>query len=122
MQLGVALLCVLSVGGLAAGCKGSKPPLGFAPPELPAGVVGAPYRAEISVTGEETPVGEVSVASGQLPPGLALKFTRDAEVSVIDGTPTGAGTYSFTLRAWSFGTNEPGQGGSKPYRIVIGPR
>jgi hypothetical protein len=64
---------------------------------LPDGRVGLAYAAEESTvaTGTLTPV-TYSILSGSLPPGLALSTVgNNWEIS---GTPTTAGTYSFTLR------------------------
>jgi predicted extracellular nuclease len=54
----------------------------------PAGVVGSPYDFTFTATGT------VSLASGTLPPGLNL--APDGQLS---GTPTQAGTFTFTVRA-----------------------
>ncbi|CAM3586417.1 PQQ-dependent sugar dehydrogenase [Smaragdicoccus niigatensis] len=58
----------------------------------PAGTVGVPYRHEFTVTGAPPPV--VSLASGQLPPGLTISSS-----GVLEGTPSVAGEYRFSLRA-----------------------
>ncbi|PPF13071.1 DUF11 domain-containing protein [Rathayibacter sp. AY1A5] len=57
-----------------------------------AGVVGSAYDFTYTATGSPAPV--VTVASGTLPPGLALDGSGR-----LTGTPTTAGTYGFTLRA-----------------------
>lgn len=58
---------------------------------LPSGTTGVPY----SVSLQTEPYAEsLSVSSGILPPGLTLQPWR-----AISGTPTTAGTYSFTLKA-----------------------
>jgi hypothetical protein len=64
---------------------------------LPDGTVGTAYSVEESTvaTGTVTPV-TYSILSGSLPPGLSLSAVgNNWEIS---GTPTTAGTYSFTLR------------------------
>ncbi|MER7251718.1 ExeM/NucH family extracellular endonuclease [Kribbella sp. NPDC000426] len=61
----------------------------------PAGTVGSPYSFAFTATGA------VSLASGSLPPGLAL--ASDGQIS---GTPTQAGTFAFSVRATNeFGTS-----------------
>jgi len=57
-----------------------------------AGVVGSAYDYTYTVTG--TPAPTVTLQSGTLPPGLALD-----PVGRLTGTPTKAGTYTFTVQA-----------------------
>lgn len=62
------------------------------------GVVGYSYTWSVTPTGATS----ISLLSGSLPSGLSLSGTSTATIS---GTPTTAGTYSFTLRATnSYGT------------------
>lgn len=62
------------------------------------GVVGYAYTWSVTPTGATS----ISLLSGSLPTGLSLSGTTTATIS---GTPTAAGTYSFTLRATnSYGT------------------
>ena len=56
------------------------------------GFVGAPYEAAIGYTGS-TPITAAAVNTGSLPPGL----TVNADHTRITGTPTQAGTFTFTL-------------------------
>ena len=58
----------------------------------PAGDVGQPYTFTFTVTGSPTPT--TAVTAGTLPPGLALSSTGD-----LSGTPTAAGSYTFTVSA-----------------------
>ena len=57
------------------------------------GVVGSPYNQAIVVSGGLAPY-TYSIATGQLPTGVALNPTT----GVLVGTPTAPGTYSFTVR------------------------
>ncbi|HEX9004389.1 MAG TPA: putative Ig domain-containing protein [Blastocatellia bacterium] len=59
----------------------------------PNGAVGTPYSATFSASGGTGPYA-FSVAVGILPLGLTLNATT----GVLSGTPTGGGTYSFSLR------------------------
>jgi hypothetical protein len=59
---------------------------------LPGGTVGASYSATLAASGGTTPY-TWSLASGTLPPGLTLSATGS-----ISGTPTTAGTSTFTVR------------------------
>ena len=71
--------------------------------DMAPGTVSIPYQMEWYLEGCATPV-TFSLLSGSLPPGLSLSTLTGAE-GEISGTPTTAGTYSFTLRASNaFGT------------------
>ncbi len=64
-----------------------------APSQLPSGSAGVAYSTTLTAAGGRTPY-TWSVASGSLPPGLALNSSTGA----LSGTPTAAGTYSFVLQ------------------------
>jgi hypothetical protein len=55
--------------------------------------VGTPYSATMAVSGAKAPY-TFSILSGSLPPGLTLNTTT----GLISGTPSKAGTYSFTAK------------------------
>jgi subtilisin family serine protease len=69
-------------------------PLTVTTTSLPGGTVGKAYSQVVTATGGQTPYAW-SVASGSLPPGMALNPSTGA----VTGTPTAAGTFSFTARA-----------------------
>jgi len=69
----------------------SPPPLNITTTSLPAATVGTAYSQTLSATGGTTPY-TWSRSSGILPPGLTL-----SSGGVLSGTPTTAGTYSFTI-------------------------
>jgi len=95
-------------------------PLKFDPPSMPAAKVGTPYEVEIKVSENRTPVGDFSVAPDALPPGLELVIVEAVpDTAKITGTPTQAGTYTFTISVWCYGTNVSGQRGEKDYTIVV---
>lgn len=58
----------------------------------PNGRVGEPYNYQFAVSGDPLP--ETTVTSGELPAGLTLSRS-----GTLSGTPTTAGTYTFTVTA-----------------------
>ena len=69
------------------------PPVAFSPTNLTAATQGHPYTATLNASGGTAPF-RWSVVSGSLPSGLTLSST-----GVITGSPTAAGSYSFTVSA-----------------------
>jgi len=91
----------------------------FTPDQLPDGQVGVSYTGEIQVTKNMTPVGGVQVSDGKLPTGLTLEKVESKDTILITGTPTEAGTFTFTVSVWCYGTSVNGQMGQKQYTIVV---
>jgi len=80
------------------------------PATLPDGTVGTPYNQIVSASGGTAPY-TFTVSSGALPTGLILNPTTGA----ITGTPTTAGTFTFTITA----TDANGCSGSRLYTMTI---
>ena len=81
----------LGIAGTGSYTYNSGPALLFPPP--PGGEVGVTYSDQLTVIGGTSPF-TWSVSAGALPPGLAL----GASSGLLSGTPTAAGTYSFTVK------------------------
>jgi uncharacterized repeat protein (TIGR03803 family) len=82
----------LAAGEYGYGVVFQISPLQITTTSLPAGTVNSPYSATLSVSGGVPPY-SWSVIGGSLPSGLTLSTS-----GVISGTPTAAGTFSFTVQ------------------------
>jgi hypothetical protein len=85
--------------------------LAISPATLPAGTAGTAYSKTLTANGGTAPYSWV-VASGTVPPGLAL-----SSGGVLSGTPTTAGTYTFTVRATD--SASPANVATKTYTVTI---
>jgi hypothetical protein len=65
---------------------------------LAPGAVGTVYSAQINATPTTSPY-TWNVVAGALPAGLALSPSTSAPTGIINGTPTAAGSFSFTIQA-----------------------
>jgi hypothetical protein len=83
----------------------------FGPPLSPA-PVNVPYHSQIPISGG-TPPYSFAVASGQLPPGLTL----DSATGFLDGTPSQAGTFNFSVKGTD--SSSPAQSATANDFIVI---
>jgi len=111
MACAVALVAVV-------GCTDQA--LEFSPTTLPDAQVGAPYAVTITVSQARTPVGGAFVDEGALPAGLDLALAKDpADTIRITGTPTVAGSYSFRVSVWCYGTQVAGETGNQEYTLVV---
>ena len=81
---------------------------------LPPGAVGVMYSAPINVTPTTGPY-TFSVSGGTLPAKLALSPTSVTPAGTLSGTPTTAGSYTFTITA----TDSAGLTASQSYTVVI---
>ena len=84
--------------------------------DLGPGTVGQPFAQNFFLSGGAAPY-TWTVASGQLPPGLTLQTTGDPRdaANQLAGTPTTAGTYTFTMRLSDY----PGQHATQQFTLVI---
>ena len=65
---------------------------------LPNGTAGQQYSQQLEFTGYHSGWVEWTVVSGSLPDGLTVGYYSGGGGSLIRGTPTTAGTYTFTLK------------------------
>jgi large repetitive protein len=104
----------LSGGNTVGGCSTAAPApvcpaIGVLPATLPNGTVAVAYSQILSGTGGTAPY-TFAVTSGALPAGLTL-----TPAGVLAGTPTTAGTSTFTVTA----TDAAGCTGVRTYTIII---
>jgi large repetitive protein len=112
------MACALALTA-ALGCT-PRPALQFSPVTLADAQVGSSYAATITVSQAVTPVGGASIQDGALPAGLDLVLAKDpANTIQISGTPTVAGTFSFTIYVWCYGTNVNGQTATQGYTLLV---
>ena len=114
-------ICVLALASLACSLvlPRTAEPLKFNPDSLEKAALDTAYRAEITITGNETPAGDIYISEGELPPGLEFEKAADGDRATISGTPTAAGVYAFTVYVWCYGTNVSGEVGEKKYTIEV---
>jgi hypothetical protein len=83
---------------------------------LSPGTVDKAYAQDFYLSGGVAPY-TWSVASGQLPPGLALRspYAPNDNNSQLAGTPTQAGTFTFTMKV----TDSSGQSATQQFSLTI---
>ena len=86
-------------------------PLTLTPAALPPPTVGSPYAQNLAASGGTAPYG-FTVTDGAPPPGLGL-----SSAGLLAGTPTLAGTFTFTVTA----TDANGCTGSTQYTLILCP-
>jgi len=76
-----------------------RPPLRFVTSTLPSAIQNVYYGQYVALDGGRGPF-TLRVSSGALPPGLSFEqTTQDWSVFYLRGTPTGVGSFTFTLEA-----------------------
>jgi hypothetical protein len=88
------------------------PTITFPTPCCPSGNVGTPFSQNFFLSGGVAPY-TYSISAGQLPPGIT--FDCPSPPASIDGLPTTAGTFTFTVTV----TDGQGKQGSEPGSITI---
>ncbi len=87
----------------------AAPTITIAPATLPNGTFGVPYSETVSASGGATPY-SYAVTAGALPTGLSLGTSS----GTIQGTPTAAGTFNFSVTA----TDANGFTGTRAYTVA----
>jgi hypothetical protein len=98
----------LGIAGTGAYVYNAGPALLF--PAPPSGEVGVTYSDQLTVTGGTSPFAW-SVSAGSLPPGVTL----GASTGLLSGTPTTAGSYSFTVKV----TDHSGLTATEPVSLAV---
>lgn len=85
---------------------------------LPAATVGKPYEGFL-LTGNGA-VDTFTITGGSLPPGLSMPATYGAAGTIVGGTPTTRGTFTFTVHAVPF-ANPTASSANETYSITVNP-
>lgn len=116
--IAVALAVSIGCSGFSSGSSSSSSKssaVQFSVDSLPSTAVGVSYSAALQATGGVSPY-SFAVASGTLPPGLALASSSGA----VKGTPTTAGNFSFTIQVSDSST--PSQTAQKSFSVIVNPK
>jgi hypothetical protein len=82
---------------------------------LPGAAVGQAYEGFIITSNNSG--GTFSITSGSLPPGLSMPAQYGASGTIVGGTPSQQGKFTFTVK----GTDQEGQPLQQTYSIKVGP-
>ena len=82
---------------------------------LPGATLGQPYEGFIITSNNSG--GTFAIISGSLPPGLSMPSSYGASGTIVGGTPTKQGTFTFTVK----GTDQEGQPLQQAYSITVSP-
>ena len=96
-----------------------RPPLKFSPEQLPEAKTEKKYSAIITISDNLTPIANLSIETGVLPPGLELQEGDQKNTVEISGIPELPGKYTFTLAVGCFGTMVSGQSGTYEYTLIV---
>ena len=84
---------------------------------LPGAKVGQPYEGFLLTSNGA--VDTFTITSGGVPPGLFMPATYGAAGTIVGGTPTKAGTFTWSVHVTPFGATTPSTDGT--YRITVAP-
>lgn len=114
---GALLVAVLALAACASS-PSAPPALSIFPAMMPSAEVGSAYNAQLRVGGARTPLAEVDIISGALPPGIELQEPAGNAIPVV-GLPTETGSYPFTLRVATEATGEQAQVHTQDFRLEV---
>ena len=84
---------------------------------LPGAKVGQPYEGFLLTSNGA--VDTFTITAGSVPPGLFMPATYGAAGTIVGGTPTKAGTFTWSVHVTPFGATTPSTDGT--YRITVAP-
>ncbi len=93
----------------------AAPTITLGPASLPSASVAASYSETLTASGGTSPYSNFHVTGGMLPPGVSLTG------GTLVGTPTGSGSFTFTVQAQDSSTGNGPYLGTGSYTLVVSP-
>ena len=92
----------------------NQPTIVVTPSTLAPATVGVSYSATLGASGGTAPYSNYVVSAGSLPPGVTLSTD-----GTLSGTPTGGGSFNFTVTVTDASANAGPYTGSQSYTLVV---